>query len=215
GVGSIGALSVELMQIGGDLWAFVGGSTAGLRIVKVSDPSTPEVLDLDLPVGPYESASGVALHESRNGNKYAYVAAGGTVYVFDISNPRAAGRVGVLAVGKSLARVTATESALIVGTVGPDDVRIFDLSTPEAPEYQGSLSGYSPGLAARGDWLYIARGTSGLHVVDISEPIAPHVIATTPTPGSVLSVAISGDWAVLGDNDTVFDTVKLHPTPEP
>ena len=54
-------------------------------------------------------------------------------------------------------------------------------------------SGSSRGVAIAGDYAFVADGSSGLLVIDISDPANIASVGSSGTPGSSRGVAISGD----------------------
>jgi hypothetical protein len=60
-----------------------------------------------------------------------------------------------------------------------------------------SLEGLSEDLAVANGYLYVAGGTGGLHVVDISNPLSPYRVATVETPGTDWDVTVSGTRAYV------------------
>jgi hypothetical protein len=73
------------------------------------------------------------------------------------------------------------------------------------PPYELTLAGsYDTPDAARavaisGDYAYVADYSSGLQVIDISDPTAPALAGSYDTPGVAYIVAISGDYAYVAD----------------
>lgn len=108
----------------------------------------------------------------------AYVQDGGTLKVFDVSNPR-----------QPVLRHTSTTTSIsaISGATGYDTrnggLQVYDLSTPEVPVLQSSIQlsagGGSALLAAAPGVVYVLYTGTGsspastLHVVDTSNPVAP------------------------------------------
>jgi len=82
---------------------------------------------------------------------------------------------------------------------------IFDISSPLNPVRRGSVVtancnvsctrgpvARSQGLAKKGDFVYLAAGTSGMQVVNVANPDAPVTIASAiaPTRGTIYDVAV-------------------------
>lgn len=210
GSASMFARAIEVMEIDDELWVFVAAGRDGLKIVNVSNALSPVVLDLDSPLEGFESASKVALYATRSGEVFAYVAAAPTVHVFNVTDPSTATAVGTLSIGRSITGLTMAGNQLVVGTANPYQVRVFDLSAPEAPLLQGSMNLYVVSLASEGSWVYAASGSEGLRVIDISDPSDPRLFDTVGTPGYVHSVSVKNGFAVLGDEAAVLDVVDLH-----
>jgi hypothetical protein len=61
------------------------------------------------------------------------------------------------------------------------------------------LSGYSNSVDVNGNFAYIAAGSAGLHIVDISIPSIPILVATLNTPGNANDVKVVGNRAYIAD----------------
>lgn len=72
---------------------------------------------------------------------------------------------------------------------------------PFAPSLVGSISisDLLGGFAVSGDHIFIAGGSSGLLVVDLSNPANPTVVGSYDTPGYAINVAVDGSYAFVAD----------------
>ncbi len=52
---------------------------------------------------------------------------------------------------------------------------------------------FAKGVTIVGDMAYVADGSSGLQVIDITTPSEPVIIGSVDTPGPARGVAIVGD----------------------
>ena len=71
---------------------------------------------------------------------------------------------------------------------------------PFVPTLAGNYDtpGTARGVTISGDYAYVAVGSSGLQVIDISDPTAPSYAGDyCYGPGSAWGVAISGDYAYV------------------
>ena len=59
------------------------------------------------------------------------------------------------------------------------------------------------GVQVLGEYAFVACDSSGLQVIDISDPVIPVIVATYNTPGIALDVFISDDYAFLADNSSL------------
>ncbi len=91
-----------------------------------------------------------------------------------------------------------------------DGLAVFDITDPAIPEQTTRLD--LPGLhriTLAGDLAYLAGGSHGLHVADLSTPDRPSLLATHDTPGRVLDVRIRGTYAFLADHRQGLTVVDL------
>ena len=54
-------------------------------------------------------------------------------------------------------------------------------------------------VAISGTLAFVAGREEGLHIVDVSNPAQPQLVATYDTPGLVWGVAVEGAWVYLAD----------------
>lgn len=99
--------------------------------------------------------------------------------------------------GLNLSNAVAGDLAFVGDTAG---LRVIDISDPENPTLLGTVSPSLAcyGVAADGDYVYIADGLSGLRVVSVSNPAAPVVLSTSAT-SDARGVAASGNIVLVAD----------------
>lgn len=61
------------------------------------------------------------------------------------------------------------------------------------------MPGYTDGIAISGNYAYLALGSVGLRVVDISTPSAPAVVGSLDFTGNATDIAVSGSHAYMVD----------------
>lgn len=78
------------------------------------------------------------------------------------------------------------------------------MTSPENPWLAGSLNtGPSFGVAVSGGHAFVAAGSSGLVIVDISDPENPAVVGSVITQGGANRVAIAGNYAYVAEEGAV------------
>ncbi len=70
--------------------------------------------------------------------------------------------------------------------------------------------GRAVNLAAAGDYIYIADWFQGLHIVNVSDPGHPAIVANVPTEGWVIDVVIQNGYAYVCAIDQGLMTVDIH-----
>jgi hypothetical protein len=194
--GSEASSGAREVVVDGD-YAYVAAYVSGLRVVDVSDPTSPTL------VGSYNT-TGLSRGVAVSGN-YAYVAddGAGGVQVIDISNPSSPLRVGSYDTrGYASGIAVAGDYAYVADeTYG---LLVLDISNPPHADSAGSYD--TPGGAIdveiSGDYAYVADRLSGLCVVDISDPTNPTFAGSYDTPDYALGVAVDGDYAYVADHST-------------
>jgi hypothetical protein len=164
--------------------------------VAVLAPAAPAAFELEVAGA---LAHGVP-HDVAVDGGYAYVAAGGALSVFDISNPANPIQVAVVDTPGSAEGVAVSGGYLYI--VDWDaGLRIVDVSNPAAPEEVGAVDtpGYAYGVAVSGNYAYVADHAAGLCVIDVSTPAAPIQQGTYDTAGYAWAVAVSGSYAYVAD----------------
>jgi hypothetical protein len=69
------------------------------------------------------------------------------------------------------------------------------------------------GIAISGEHAYIANGSAGLQVVDISTPVSLSVVGQLDTPGFARGVVVSGSYAFVADSEEGLSVVDVsHPS---
>jgi hypothetical protein len=71
------------------------------------------------------------------------------------------------------------------------------------------------GVAVSGNYAYVADGTSGLQVIDISTPSSPSVTGALDTSGKALGVAVSGNYAYVADSDSGLHIIDISTPSSP
>jgi len=115
----------------------------------------------------------------------------------DAQNVEFVGHIG----GAALAVAVQGDYAYI--GAGPR-LTILDISNPASPTVVGKtlpLPDIVHDVAVVGSYAYVADGSAGLRVVDISTPVNPAEVGFYDTPGGANGVAVAGGYAyVVGDS---------------
>ncbi len=177
--------------------AYVATFETGLRILDVSDPTSPVELG-------YFFREAYCTDVKVSGNT-AYVLfandegwADGGLSILDISDPSNPEEIGLLAPNWIMAYQIELEDSLVYIVSGY--IRIVDVSDPTDPEVIGE---YFPPTGVRvrdialfENYLYAAAEDSGTRLVDISDPTDP--VEVTSIPGAyAFEVAIMDTIALI------------------
>jgi len=98
---------------------------------------------------------------------------------------------------------------------GDEGLRIFEIS-PLFETLQFQLTGFlaTPGNAqdihVMDNYAYVADGTAGLLVIDISEKAAPKITGFGDTPGLATGVYAAGDYAYVADGAEGFAVFNIE-----
>jgi hypothetical protein len=177
--------SAESLARAGSLM-YIADGEAGLQVVDLSDPRSPALLgSVKLP--------GEAQDLVLNGS-YAYLATGTGLQVVDISNP--------------------TNPIPVESLVTPGEAQAVDLQTVTS-----LIPGATPDLPGQiqitGQYVIIADGKNGLHVIDIQLPISPLVVGSFDPPWEALDIEIVEPFAFVAAGENGLRVVDLSYPFEP
>ena len=181
--------------------ACVAAEDAGILIFDVSDPTSPLLVNtVDFFHEIYDVAAS---------GEYAYVPAIDHLYVVDLSPPESASVIGSLNV------LPNTEIAVANGVVYASEVEfvsragfldfltMIDVTDPASPTVMGRIetSGGVQDIAVHDQFAYVKIWGSSFDVIDVSDPTAPVMIATTSIPSSARSITVTSDLVVVAESD--------------
>ena len=161
-----------------------------LYVIDISNPSNPAEMS-------YSSLS--SYEDMVVAGNYLYVARGSEgLRVLDISYPPVPievdtmyGWFGDLAIAGDY----------LYATRG-DDLEIIDISDPSNLVSLASYETTNPrGVAAAGNYAYIANYEGGLLILNVAHPSEPYKSGVYAPPGRAVGVAIAGHYAYLVDDD--------------
>ncbi len=78
-----------------------------------------------------------------------------------------------------------------------------------SPLSQVSVPGYANMVAVNGNYAYIAAGSTGLQVVDVTSRSAPKVVASLDTPGNADDITVVGNLAYISDDSSGLQIVDI------
>jgi hypothetical protein len=204
------ALSVkESGNVSGKYYAYIAGAAIGLLVIDVTNPANPLFAgSLDLPSGVTPGAYDLYLDTASN---YAYIANGsGGLVVADVSNPYMPAYVTGYAVPDAAQGVDKQGNYVYVVDAydtAEGGMEIFDVTYPLSAYMQPDIfpndGGVMRKVNAVGNYAYIADGTGGMDVVNVSSPASPKLsINISPSAyldGSVYNVNVNNNIAYLAE----------------
>jgi len=99
--------------------------------------------------------------------------------------------------------VTATNSGFTAMAEG-----LVQEFTPR-PVSSLDLPSYGNSVVVQGDWVFVAGGPGGLHVVDASSRLDPMLVTTLPLPGNANDIVLDGDLAYVAAGDAGLHVVDV------
>jgi hypothetical protein len=163
------------------------------------------ILDVSSPVNPIEMGS-VELSGWANGlaiaGDYAYVAEDEGFHVVDVSDPAQPVDIAYLPTADRGNDVTLYGNYACVAS-GSGGLEIFDITTPEAPQWISNIvpmgvgEPYASDLAIKDSYALVAFNDRGLIIYDIVDPNTITEVSRVDTFGTIVGVAVQGNLAYI------------------
>lgn len=190
-----------------DLWlnqdiAYLADDVLGLTVVNVRDPRQMTWLGSNNKFGPARQLSAQDGHILVRGER-------DRLALLDITQPGQPRLISMFDAG------SAARSAQYFGdvTLVVDDqgLRWWHTRNAQMPAMNsaGSNLGGSRRVEIRDNIAYVADWFSGLHLYDISNPLAPRHLSGLHTPGSAKGVLLMDNYAFVGDDDHGLQVVDI------
>jgi hypothetical protein len=163
----------------------------GVEMYHILNPSSPVRRDV-ADAGP-DWATCVKIAGTR-----AYVGAGKSLRVYDLSNPAALNKIGEAATGDWVLGVDVSGTTCVVATDG-SGLGVFISGL--VPQPKGNLKDALHVFNVRisGSRVYAACGSDGILIADISDPTAPKRLALSPTGSACYDITppIADNFCVM------------------
>jgi PKD repeat protein len=195
--------------------AYVATPYAGLKIVDISTPTNPTV------VGAMETSGRTGGMTVVDNTLYLAIESG--LQIIDIVVPEYPVIIGsvetpdngqdLTIVGNNAYLVTHT----FIGGHG-SSLQIIDIGTPASSQVLlGSVdsAGYAFDIDVAGDKAYVADGSGGLQVVDISTPADPLILGSAESLDQALDVVVIGNLAFMASRNWGFRIFDLSTASSP
>ena len=72
-----------------------------------------------------------------------------------------------------------------------------------------NIPGYANNVEVAGQYAYIAAGSTGLQVVDVSDTTNPQIVASLDTPGTSIDIRLRGDLAYIADGSSGLQIINI------
>ncbi|MFX1282550.1 MAG: Ig-like domain-containing protein [Promethearchaeota archaeon] len=187
--------------VDGNIVFVTGYDGGGIQIINITDAANPSLISAYNTAG---NSGGIEV-----AGDYAYlVKLNVGLQIINIANPR----------NPILAGTCSTSSARDVAVAGDyafiaddDKLQVADISNPSNPILVGSCDiGTAWAVEIKGNYAYTTIASSGMSVVEISDPVNPIVVdmySDVWTP--VTDLAIEGNCAYITDTDLGLQIVKI------
>lgn len=176
-------------------YAYIASYEGGLRIVDVSNPSSPfEVGFFDT----YQYSTDLAV----SGNYVYLTDLDDGLLIIDISNPSSPQLISQYSSYGTTSSIAYIANYCFITKV-EKGLDIIDVSNPIFPQKIGGINfnGNVIDIFIFGNYAYLADRDFGLRIIDISNPYNPQLISTYPVPGQAYGVFVKGNLCFLADGD--------------
>ncbi|MFG0245014.1 MAG: GC-type dockerin domain-anchored protein [Phycisphaerales bacterium JB052] len=182
------------LDVAGDL-VYIADETTGLVVVDASNPASIQL------VGMYDTLTANDVIVSGH---VAYVADRSSVLTIDVTDPANLSLIGSLATTRSQ-RLDLVEDTLYVAEeiYGMTIVDVHDPSQPSVIGLSQPLTGRTEGVSVQDDLAFIALGSEGLQVLDVSD--CPGCEADLNEDGELNFFDVSAFLKAYAANDTSAD----------
>lgn len=109
--------------------------------------------------------------------------------------------------------IYAGQNGVALITVSNSGFNAFSYATvrafsPTALSYI-TIPGYANNVDVNNNYAYVAAGSAGLQIVDVSNPNSPHITGSRDTPGTAIDVRVAGNLAYIADGGTGLQIMDI------
>ncbi len=198
-------------------YAYVCDYDAGLAVVNVTNPANP--------VNVMQVQSGYRTSCIIFDGNYGYVATGDSgMAIYNVVNPatpvyvsklKTTGRASFLSYGAISIGGTPTGHIFVSNRNPAPGISAINVSNPAVPATSAFLAAaasptgtaYTP-FYSNGK-IYIAYGTAGMRIVDVSSLSAPALLSTVALNGDSRGVVVKGNYAFVAARDTGVHVIDV------
>jgi hypothetical protein len=161
-------------------------------ILDINDPANPVTIfkkDLGIP----DAAHQITLY-----GRYAYLAGSQGVYIYDVTNPAIPGGPWHFATGTAVKDIVLDDYyAYLADDHGLRILEISNLSDLRVVSNQDLSAAY--GITKAGSFIYVADGTGGLYIYDISNATGPQLRYHYNPGAFIASVSLQDNFILLAE----------------
>ncbi len=197
---------------------YVTTNSAGLSILDVSDPSSPQMLGVYSPMFLFGSTPDhISIVDSIAYLSYLFAPSDPRVIMVDVSEPS---EPMTLAVIDTPGIATSTDAANGFLYVADNDagLQIYDVSVPSDPQLTSTFrldSDQAFSVVKENHLVYLADGASGIQIIDVSQPTSPLLIGTYDTPGKAVDIEKVGSHLFVADDTGGLQVIGVNDPANP
>ncbi len=183
-------------------FCYVADNTAGLLILDISNPMSPELLGQFQITG----ANRVSVY-----NNFAYLSETGSgLPIIDVTDPTNPQLAGVYSTPIARDGDFAHDVYFFPAANG---VQSINISTPTDPQPIGQVNTLATpwDLTIRQDYAYVAQGMAGIGIINIANPVFMNVTGELSLPGHAFELCLDdeGNMAFVAAGDSGLQVVNV------
>lgn len=176
-------------------YAYVSDWWRGLDVFDLANPTAPRH------VYTHKQGSGQGNSVAIDSGRLYLTMKSGGLRIYSLSNPAQPAYLGSLAApaGYALCKGVYAQGRYVYVADEGGGTLVVDTVYPNAPQLTGSLPGYAESVWVVGSTVYVAGGSVGLHVFQVSNPARPagSPSANLSLPGFAYDVQVQGQYAYV------------------
>ena len=185
-------------------YVFLAGSCFGFGVLDITDPANPTIA-ASLPL------EGYATHLALSGDRVCVSdSVGPFVWIISVADPTNPVVLGHITQASPDGMNFSGNYAALWYTPGPGStsLELIDFSNPAQPVTWAYPSIFARGATVLDGYLYVAGGTTGLEVFDLSHPDTPALVGANAAMDDAWSVLAEGGKLYVRDT---FGVVAFNP----
>ncbi|OGH84055.1 MAG: hypothetical protein A2373_03680 [Candidatus Magasanikbacteria bacterium RIFOXYB1_FULL_40_15] len=183
-------------------YAYVADSGGGLRIINISNPSSPTS------VGTYATTA----WNLDIAGSFAYVAAySNGLQIINITNPASPSLVGSRTTSAAATDVVVSGNYAYLAIFNTG-LQIINISNPASPSSESTLTipGSNPtGVFKVGNYVYVADFNNRLHIINVTNPASPVITGSYTSPFPIYAVTVFGNYAYASDTSGALRIINI------
>jgi|GEM_PF-6771868 len=183
-------------------YVYLADGTNELMIIDVKTNASPKIMK-------DTSGSLRTMHDVFVRGSLAYLAMNETVWRFNVANPAAPAANGAANLATWNITGIHGNGALVVAAAGANGVKIMNTNLIVLGSY--NTDGIASGVFVTSNYVYVADGTNGLVVLNISNPTNPVPSVRVPTAGSASGVFVSGGYTYVTEGSSGMEIFSILP----
>lgn len=193
-----------------DNYAYIAGFSSGVHIVDISDPANPHAVSIYKDIGRF-------IQIDIQGNYvYASNAIDTDLFILDISDPASPVKAGTFDLMDSISGIHVRGDYAYIAD-RHSSLQVVNISNPEKPKLVATMFSNKrfQSVEINGNYAYVLSSASvnepsGLHIIDISNPLAPKETGYSDTLGSAGQLVYKDGYVYVADGNkgyilSIFD----------